>query len=64
MLITHSVTLKDEAAARAECLRAREILLRAKQLGEAIAGCWRIYWTIRLQMVQPGIPEVLKWCRR
>jgi tetratricopeptide (TPR) repeat protein len=32
-LITHSVTLKDEAAARAERLRAREILLRAKQLG-------------------------------
>jgi Flp pilus assembly protein TadD len=32
-LVTHSVTLKDAAAAQAERLRAREFLLRAQQLG-------------------------------
>jgi len=32
-LVAHSATLKNEAAARAERIRAREILLRAKQLG-------------------------------
>lgn len=32
-LLMHSATLKDDSAARAERLRAREILLRAKELG-------------------------------
>ncbi len=32
-LVMHSATLKDDSASRAERLRAREILLRAKELG-------------------------------
>ena len=59
-LLSHSATLKDETAARAERLRAREILLRAKQLGNDAPLLLNLLDNIPADgsVRYPGSPEV------
>ncbi len=59
-LIQHAATLKDENASRAERIRAREILLRAKQLGNNNSLLLNLLDSLPADgsLRYPGTPEV------
>jgi tetratricopeptide (TPR) repeat protein len=61
-LLAHSATINDESSARAERMRARKILLRAKELGSNNALLLNLLDTLPADgsLRYPGTPEVAK----